>query len=288
MEEVTNWDDLLDAVNLDDVLFDDPVPNNNDNEGQSPLEVIENYLLNDDGLLDDHDVGIDENQFFNDIFVADSPLPKSDLSDEDDLRQNQNDNQNSTPDVVVVVDDDKQQQKESEEDNDDPLSKKRKRQLRNKDAALRSRERKKSYVKELEMKSRYYEDECRRLSSVLQCFMAENQALRFSLHSSNLTSNTTSITRQESAVLFLESLLLGSLLWLMAVVCQLLVLPSQLGEVTVVEEKLLPSPVLRKGPIKASMKILMVGKRFKASRSRIRPALDSPSKVVNNLLLAVF
>ncbi|GKB94690.1 bZIP transcription factor 60, partial [Tanacetum coccineum] len=78
-------------------------------------------------------------------------------------------------------------------------------QLRNKDAALRSRERKKSYVKELEMKSKYYEEECRRLESVLQCFMAENQALRFSLHSSNLTSNTTSITKQESVVLFLAA-----------------------------------------------------------------------------------
>nr|GEU53316.1 bZIP transcription factor 60 [Tanacetum cinerariifolium] len=91
------------------------------------------------------------------------------------------------------------------------------------------------------MKSRYYEEECRRLGSVLQCFMAENQALRFSLHSSNLTSNTTSITKQESAVLFLESLLLGSLLWLMAVVCQLLVLPSQLEEVVLenVEDVLL-------------------------------------------------
>ncbi|GJR77058.1 ethanolamine-phosphate cytidylyltransferase-like protein [Tanacetum coccineum] len=40
-------------------------------------------------------------------------------------------------------------------------------QLRNKDAALRSRERKKLYVKELEMKSKYYEEECRRLESVV-------------------------------------------------------------------------------------------------------------------------
>ncbi|GJU32806.1 hypothetical protein Tco_1176395 [Tanacetum coccineum] len=64
--------------------------------------------------------------------------------------------------------------------------------------ALRSLERKKSYVKELERKSRYYEEECRRLESVLQCFMAENQAPRFSLHSSTLTSNTTSITKHKS------------------------------------------------------------------------------------------
>ncbi|MBA0692433.1 hypothetical protein Goari_009994, partial [Gossypium aridum] len=54
--------------------------------------------------------------------------------------------------------------------------------LRNRDAAVRSRERKKMYVKDLEMKSRYLEGECRRLSRVLQCFIAENQALRLTLH----------------------------------------------------------------------------------------------------------
>ncbi|KAI3921836.1 hypothetical protein MKX01_005525 [Papaver californicum] len=41
---------------------------------------------------------------------------------------------------------------EEEENNDDPISKKRKRQIRYRDAALRSRERKKMYVKELEIK----------------------------------------------------------------------------------------------------------------------------------------
>ncbi|MBA0645670.1 hypothetical protein Goklo_013735, partial [Gossypium klotzschianum] len=42
-------------------------------------------------------------------------------------------------------------------------------QLRNRDAVVRSRERKKMYVKDLEMKSRYLEGECRRLSHVLHC-----------------------------------------------------------------------------------------------------------------------
>ncbi|MFQ6640320.1 hypothetical protein Gotur_014728, partial [Gossypium turneri] len=51
-------------------------------------------------------------------------------------------------------------------DKDDPIAKK---QRRNRDAAVRSRERKKMYVKDLEMKSRYLEGECRRLSRVLQC-----------------------------------------------------------------------------------------------------------------------
>ncbi|MBA0735885.1 hypothetical protein Gogos_019687 [Gossypium gossypioides] len=49
--------------------------------------------------------------------------------------------------------------------------------LRNRDAVVRSRKRKKMYVKDLEMKSRYFEGECRRLSHMLQCFIAENQAL---------------------------------------------------------------------------------------------------------------
>ncbi|TYI68599.1 hypothetical protein E1A91_D08G099700v1 [Gossypium mustelinum] len=54
-------------------------------------------------------------------------------------------------------------------DKDNPIAKKQKRQLRNRDAVVRSRERKKMYVKDLEMKSRYLEGECRRLSHVLHC-----------------------------------------------------------------------------------------------------------------------
>ena len=57
------------------------------------------------------------------------------------------------------------------------------------------------YVKDLEMKSRYYEGECRRLGSLLQYFMAENQALRFSLNSK--VAFNASMTKQESAVLLL-------------------------------------------------------------------------------------
>lgn len=58
------------------------------------------------------------------------------------------------------------------------------------------------HVKDLEMKSKYYEAECRRLGSLLQWYMAENQALRFSLHSGSSSSNA-SMTKQESAVLLL-------------------------------------------------------------------------------------
>lgn len=73
------------------------------------------------------------------------------------------------------------------------------RQLRNRDAAMRSRERKKIYVKDLEMKSRYMEAECRRLGRLLQCCYAENQMLRISLGSAY----GASMAKPESAVLLL-------------------------------------------------------------------------------------
>ncbi|PON73246.1 Basic-leucine zipper transcription factor [Trema orientale] len=105
-----------------------------------------------------------------------------------------------------------------EEEVDDPLSRKRKRQQRNRDAAVRSRERKKMYVKELEMKSKYLEGECRRLGRLLHCCYAENHALRLGLQMGNAYAAPTT-TKQESAVLFLESLLLGSLLWFLGITC---------------------------------------------------------------------
>lgn len=75
------------------------------------------------------------------------------------------------------------------------------RQLRNRDAAVKSRERKKMYVGDLEMKSRYLEGECRRLGRLLQCCYAENQALRLSLQSGNAFGAP--MAKQESAVLLL-------------------------------------------------------------------------------------
>ncbi|MBA0735886.1 hypothetical protein Gogos_019687 [Gossypium gossypioides] len=85
----------------------------------------------------------------------------------------------SNGDVVGVDGGDlhKQSQTHTDVDKYGPIAKKQKRQLRNRDAVVRSRKRKKMYVKDLEMKSRYFEGECRRLSHMLQCFIAENQAL---------------------------------------------------------------------------------------------------------------
>ncbi|WVZ79375.1 hypothetical protein U9M48_026957 [Paspalum notatum var. saurae] len=113
-----------------------------------------------------------------------------------------------------------------EVDGDDPVSKKKRRQMRNRDSAMKSRERKKSYIKDLETKSKFLEAECRRLSYALQCYAAENMALRQSLLKDRPVGAPTA--KQESAVLT-ETLPLVSLLWLVSIVCLLLmpVLPNR-------------------------------------------------------------
>ena len=73
------------------------------------------------------------------------------------------------------------------------------RQMRNRDSAMKSREKKKLYVKDLEMKSKYLEAECCRLSYALQCCTAENMALRQSLLKDRRAGAP--IATQESAVL---------------------------------------------------------------------------------------
>nr|CAB3445945.1 unnamed protein product [Digitaria exilis] len=82
---------------------------------------------------------------------------------------------------------------------DDPDSKKKRRRMRNRDSALKSRERKKLYVKDLEMKSKYLEAECSRLNYALHCCAAENMALRQSLLKDRPVGAPTAM--QESAVL---------------------------------------------------------------------------------------
>ncbi|CAN1339760.1 bZIP transcription factor 50 [Linum perenne] len=164
---------------------------------------------------------------------------------------------------------------EEEEAPNDPISKKRRRQLRNRDAAVRSRERKKMYVKDLEMKSKYLEWECRRLGRLLQCCVAENQALRFSLQSgSGIAACGATSAKQESAVLLLESLLLGSLLWFLGIMClfnlqtvaQLRVPPLEPkrdGRKEVKQRSKAATPHL-------GVPALVRGRRCKASRTRMK------------------
>ncbi|KAK9073652.1 hypothetical protein SSX86_006246 [Deinandra increscens subsp. villosa] len=271
MEEQSDWDHLFD---LDDPSFIFPTSSPNH---QSPLSVddIEQLLFNDDDQPPTDDA-LNCDQFLHDILL-DSPLEGEKSGEVVDFSDSAEDQKNES----AAAD-----ENEKENSEHDPLAKKRKRQLRNRDAAVRSRERKKLHVKDLEMKSRYYEGECKRLGSLLQWYMAENQALRFSLHSSSSSSNA-SMTKQESAVLLLESLLLGSLLWLMGImvvlpslVLLLLQSQSQSRLVTVEEEKRLPPLALRTG---GSKTLRLVGKRFKSSRSRMRRFLQ----VGSNILLPV-
>lgn len=72
--------------------------------------------------------------------------------------------------------------------------------MRNRDSAMKSRERKKAYVKDLEMKSKYLEAECRRLCYALQYYAAENMALHQRLQNGKVIG--ASVAKQESAVLF--------------------------------------------------------------------------------------
>ncbi|KAK3422241.1 hypothetical protein EUGRSUZ_G02751 [Eucalyptus grandis] len=127
------------------------------------------------------------------------------------------------------------------------------RQLRNRDATVRSRERKKAYIRDLEVKSKYLEGKCRRLGRLLQCVMAENQAMRFSLEN-NVCG--TSVAKQESAVLS-EPLSLGSLFWFLCITC-LFTLP----------------PPLLSGSY--GVQTLDKSKRYKASRTKMKAGLLLP------------
>ncbi|XP_038702626.1 bZIP transcription factor 60-like [Tripterygium wilfordii] len=159
-------------------------------------------------------------------------------------------------------------------DDDDPVAKKRRRQMRNRHAAVRSRERKKTYVRDLEMKSTYLEGECRRLGRLLQCFVAENQALRLTLQKGSAFG--ASSAKQESAVLLLESLLLGSLLWFLGIMC-LFSLPTQpqsyMGAVRLGNQKS-PESLVRKGAGSNMFiflpQLLVNNRRCKASRTKMK------------------
>ncbi|CAF2223861.1 hypothetical protein HID58_028898 [Brassica napus] len=192
---------------------------------------IESQLMNDEDNqncleLDQQSVS----EFLADIFVddptADSVTGKvddvptqgsDDAGKEKAVEKKRNDSGSENLDEAKV---------ESEiSGDDDAIAKKRRRRVRNRDAAVRSRERKKEYVTDLEKKSKYLERECMRLGRMLDCFVAENHSLRLCLQKGG--GNASMMTRQESAVLLLESLLLGSLLWYLGdIICPFLPLPQ--------------------------------------------------------------
>ncbi|KAL6562969.1 hypothetical protein OROHE_005556 [Orobanche hederae] len=298
-----NWDDLLDNIELDFGWLDGAVDNLPDSGGSLSIEDINQCLLGDGVVLSDSPPKDSSS------LSPDSSLPDSgcDLSIEDidqflvtDELLLSDSPPRTLPRVLIqaVVQTDERLDViesnggdgtvEDDDDSDDPAAKQRKRKLRNKDAAMRSRERKKLYVHDLEMKSKFYEAECRRLGHLLQCCVAENQALRFSLHNSKVFD--ASVSRQESAVLLLELLLLGSLLGPLGIIC-LLILPSQLLST-------LEAGLLRKGakelgrvaPRNATSDVIrclipesfMIGKGCKASKPRFK---DEASWPLANLLV---
>ncbi|KAG8369310.1 hypothetical protein BUALT_Bualt15G0138000 [Buddleja alternifolia] len=266
-----DWDHLLDNIPDDDLnfdlFFDDGL-----SPGSSSLSIddIEQYLMldsdsNNQNLISHHhDLSINNVQ----QHLLD-PSPADSTSGADILEAKEKENN-------VVVD--------SVDDGDDPVAKKRKRQMRNRDAAVRSRERKKMFVKDLEMKSKYYEAECKRLGILLQCCLAENQALRLSMHNSKAFD--VSMSKQESAVLLLESLLLGSLLGFLGII-YLLILPTHLLEMGLllnVDSVEWVSPAPRETGSKDYRVLLfhsfMMGKKCKASRSRMKLSLSTAEVII--------
>ncbi|XP_030527273.1 bZIP transcription factor 60-like [Rhodamnia argentea] len=227
-------DDVMSHIDLD--LFFDDLPEAGDvlgacsstntsspDSGLSWMDEIENILMKDD---EGDGVGggmrAESSQEFCDGFLADVLVdsPGDGCGEIVDVSSDKEEPGSSDHGGVEAA---KAGEANDGDEASDPASKKLRRQLRNRDAAIRSRERKKVYVKDLEVKSKYLEGECRRLGRLLQCVMAENQALRLSLQNSACGAN---VAKQESAVLS-EPLPLGSLFWFLCITC-LFTLPAPL------------------------------------------------------------
>lgn len=215
LEPQIDFESLFAEYEVADFLQEDDInPSVSVADTPSPLSEIENLLMSDAEGIASSSSDSDYHKFLEDILL--DPIPQSD-------------DQGFVPSDEARVDPVTPQEVPSDEGRVDPVtpqevppepvSKKQIRQMRNRDAAVKSRERKKMYVKNLETKSRYFEGECRRLEHLLQCCYAENHALRLCLQSRG--GFGAPMTMQESAVLLLESLLLGSLLWFLGIMCQL-------------------------------------------------------------------
>ncbi|KAJ4747909.1 BZIP transcription factor [Rhynchospora pubera] len=202
------------------------------------IDDLERHLMSDEYENQEVNEGIEE-RFLDGVFVNEL------------FAESGGSNQEEKSDVDDSVEKDQDKERDSDDSND-PVAKKIKRQIRNRDSARSSRERKKQYIKELEMKSRFLESECKRLNYTLQCFMSENMALRQSLHSQEIAAGKgkkphhADAAMRESAVLFSESRQLGSLHWLVSIVwCLLLSLlaPHQVPPRTLTSPKRGPAPV---------------------------------------------
>eukprot|EP00262_Sarcandra_glabra_P004611 TRINITY_DN1573_c0_g1_i4.p1 TRINITY_DN1573_c0_g1~~TRINITY_DN1573_c0_g1_i4.p1 ORF type:complete len:320 (-),score=61.56 TRINITY_DN1573_c0_g1_i4:142-1101(-) len=235
-----------------------------DKEMEENQEFSENFFS--EYLLDVSDDGSSETRVTND----DNMDPKANSSGESEAKEK------SHADAWEV----------SNGGDEDLVSKKRKRQMRNRDSAMKSRERKKMYVRDLEMKSKFLEGECRRLGNILQSYVMENQALHHILQKTRPSGGVSS-TKQESAVLSLESLLLGSLFWLVSIVCLLFLdghnQAAVLGKVgsvggSKIQEVELGAQGLRETRNdKLRFWLVSMGRRCKATRTKMRLSLGCNS-----------
>ncbi|KAG9456607.1 hypothetical protein H6P81_001115 [Aristolochia fimbriata] len=233
-----DWGEFFDSVRDSGDLFSDDLflsedlppavetPGSFQSSTSPKLGDIEQFLLEGGFDLGETEEGINE---YMSGFLLDSPEEEcgdTRVSYDDvrstDSNKEQNEEIKSAGDGLLSGESDDVEEKEEMEkadasdaadEGEGGMSKKRKRQLRNRDSAMRSRERKKLYVRDLEIKSKFMEGECRRLEYTLRCIMAENQILRHQLQTFGASE-----PKQESAALPLESLLLGSLFWLLSIV----------------------------------------------------------------------
>jgi hypothetical protein len=281
--EFQNWNELFVELQVPDdvtLLIETDTPSSCADVDSAPSLIgeIESMLMKDD----DYDCqfaatdGISIDDFLSDILL-DFPGEKSgSSSDFEVIDKESNESVKSTEsgsEKEKEIEIDKVcYNTEANNEADDPISKKQRGQLRNRDAAVRSRERKKMYVKDLEIKSKYLEGECRRLGRMLQCMVAENQALRYNLQCSNAYG--VPVTKQESAVLMLESLLLGSLLWFLGIMC--LFNPLTLPRSGIPLENVdFPSRAAREAGSKVFISsplqsVLLKSRRCKGSRARMK------------------
>lgn len=234
--------------------------------GEEVLSEIERFLMEEEAAEAEGVEGISVEEFFDALFDGAEGAEKAKESEaggstDGDSGREEERVEVLTPETEVDVE---------KVDGDDPISKKKKRQMRNRDSAMKSRERKKTYVKDLEVKSKYLEAECRRLSYALQCCAAENVALRQSMLKDRPVGAPTAM--QESAVLT-ETLPLVSLLWLVSIVC-LFLTPSLPNQSPVAPRSVGRDLVMVAGKLSSdqpeTLELLLHGRRHRGKRGRMK------------------
>ncbi|KAM0883535.1 hypothetical protein ACQ4PT_031579 [Festuca glaucescens] len=238
--------------------------------GEEVLSEIERFLMEEEAAAEGVE-GISVDEFFDALFDGGEGVEKGSeaggSTDGDSGRvEEEVEVEVVTPETEVEA----VETPETEVDGDDPISKKKRRQMRNRDSAMKSRERKKSYVKDLETKNKYLDAECRRLSYALQCCIAENMALRQSMLKDRPVGAPTAT--QESAVLT-ETLPLVSLLWLVSIVC-LFLMPGLPNRSLVAPRSAERELVMVAGKLSSdkpeTLELLLHGRRCRGTRVRIK------------------